>query len=94
MVDSRGRLSIGWCCHNNVGYLQSRYMHIDLIAPDIYILNPRRYEAMCAAYAREVDTLFSHLNPPGAQTCSALLLTTMPSVICVDSTCLCQGRFN
>ena len=37
--------------------------HIDLIAPDIYILNPRCYEAMCAAYARDDNPLFTPESP-------------------------------
>ena len=54
--------------------------HIDLIAPDIYLLNPRRYESMCAAYARDDNPLFTP-ESDGSPNCSAQLLTTMPSVI-------------
>lgn len=39
--------------------------HIDLIAPDIYIMDSRGYEAMCAAYARPDNPLFVPESAPG-----------------------------
>jgi hypothetical protein len=40
--------------------------HVDLVAPDIYLGDARKYEAICAAYGRDDNPLFVPESAPGS----------------------------